>query len=354
MFKEKNFYNGQSKGSVESATGEHDAKIRGVLNKLAEKIKTDKKMRALAISLSLLNVAPGSAKASDAGEDIRDKSREKYINSMTENQSDGGLLDQMQETEDGRLLVKLERNNKGEKSKSYREKRNDIAEDLRRKFIKHVGSKEYLDKLTIELDGDIKRAQKEQKFRVKELTSVEIDVNSNKQTWPEDIREGRRDGYYSTGDRKIYVDRSLPSYLLSEIVIHELAHASTRGPIKISKNAFEKLTKAYVSPNNEQFDDKYGEKVSYGMKDDYLSWSTEMLARKQQLDLEMESLGIKKYGEEFTNDHYDKVIEMYQQDAFGYDSKIFIEIIKKDPEVFKEIFNKIAKLEKNSDIKSAT
>jgi len=68
--------------------------------------------------------------------------------------------------------------------------------------------------------------------------------------------------------------------------------------------------------------------------------------RKQILDLEMEKLGIKKYGEEFIPEkHYPKMIDAFKKGLFSKDAKEFILIIKQDPNLYKEIFNEIAKNE---------
>ncbi len=230
----------------------------------------------------------------------------------------------------------------------YKEKRDEHAESLRNQFIDHVASEEYLDKLTLEFDGDIEKAEEEQDNRIDQMNSVEIDVNSDPETWSQELRDQGVEGYYDTAEHKIFVSKAHPNSLLSERTIHELAHSSTRGPFLVTENAKEKLTEAFESPNDSEFDSEYGEKTSYGLADEYLSEPTEMLARKQQLDLEMESLGIKKYGEKFTQEHYKKVMDMYKEGAFTGDANIFIETIKKDPKTFEKIFNEIAKNEDDS------
>jgi hypothetical protein len=64
------------------------------------------------------------------------------------------------------------------------------------------------------------------------------------------------------------------------------------------------------------------------------------LARKQALDAEMEKLGIKKYDEDFTGEHYDKLLEYNKAGNLSAGAREFIKTTK--PEFFKQIFNEIA------------
>ncbi|MFZ2192715.1 MAG: hypothetical protein WAV31_00535, partial [Candidatus Moraniibacteriota bacterium] len=240
---------------------------------------------------------------------------------------------------------KSEKNGSREKSahEIYIEKRNENAKYLKEEFSKHVGSKEYLDKLAIEFNGDFDRAKKEQERRVGFVNSVRIDVNSDAEAWSQELKEEKATGYYDTGEHKIFIDKALPVYLLADRLKHELSHASTKGPFFISEKAKKIFSEAYQSPNKEESAWKYGEKVSHGMKDEYLSDPVEMAARKKQLDLELKSLNIKKYGERFTQEHYIKIMEAYKNKAFSDDTMIFIETTT--PAEFEKIFNEIAENE---------
>jgi len=231
---------------------------------------------------------------------------------------------------------------------SYSEKRNIEVNVLKKKLVEHVGNSAYLVKLAREFDGNIEKALSEQKNRVKRTDSVDIDVNSDTNVWSEDLKNAGADGYYTTREHKIYIDKLLPSYQLSDRVRHELLHASTMGPIYVTGNAQKILQQSYNSPNNEgeNYYSKEGKfmgiKQSYGMNDEYLNDPPERLARKQQLDLDLERLGVKKYGDDFTQEHYEKLMEEYSKGTLSIDAEMFIETTKQDPEVFKKIFNEVA------------
>ena len=85
-------------------------------------------------------------------------------------------------------------------------------------------------------------------------------------------------------------------------------------------------------------------------EEEYLSKPTELDARKKVLEMEMESLGIKKYEEEFTDGHYKKLIKLNKEGKLSNDAHDFLRVIK--PEYIKQIMNSIAledSLIKNSE-----
>jgi len=72
----------------------------------------------------------------------------------------------------------------------------------------------------------------------------------------------------------------------------------------------------------------------------YFSNISEMYARKKNLEMEMETLGIKKYGQKFTPEHIVILNEFKKQNKLSDSAKHFLEIIK--PEYLEIIFNEIA------------
>lgn len=292
----------------------------GILSSLGEKIKKNKLMRAALVGLSLYSANPAFASG-----------LETVLNNT-------GTIKSSQETSRG---------------EDRHTERIELVKSIKDEFSNHINSRDYLNKLTGEFNGDSDRAKKEQSERLKRVQKVKIDANSDTKTWTEELKNSKATGYYDAQEEKIYIDKSLPNYLFSDRLRHEISHASTIGRIDMSEKAKEKMSSAYQSPNKSEFDESLGEKTSYGLKDEYLSSPEEMLARKQQLDIEMEKLGIKKYGEKFTQEHYEKMMKAYQDGIFSDDANIFIEIIKKDPDTFKDILNNIAKNDTKGKIKKS-
>jgi len=243
---------------------------------------------------------------------------------------------------------------------SQTEQRNAKAYALKQEFVRHISSNAYLIKLAKEFDGDMKRALEEQRTRIELTDTVDIDANSNARTWPEGLENA--DGYYSLRDHEIKVDGHvfmMTDRYRSDVVRHEIAHASTRGDMRITDNARRILQQSYESTkigDANYYDSKgnfLGLKQSYGMDDDYLGNDTERLARKQQLDLDMERLGVKKYGEEFTQEHYERIFEEYSKGTLSIGAEEFIETTKQDLEEYKKIFNEVADNSTHENVEDA-
>ena len=126
-------------------------------------------------------------------------------------------------------------------------------------------------------------------------------------------------------------------------VFHEFLHASTRGNTDISENAKKELREGYKKQGSSLV-------MMKEKKDEYFSDPTEILVRKQILDKELEQLGVKKYGEEFTDEHYKRTMELYQRGRFSDNASDFIERTKS--ENFKKIMNEIAKNENTENFES--
>ncbi len=83
--------------------------------------------------------------------------------------------------------------------------------------------------------------------------------------------------------------------------------------------------------------------------DEYLKMHTERLVRKQLLDVQLEKLGIKKYGEPFTMEYYNEMLKVARNDEIKYGALDFI-LTTFDPKkadadnfmTFKKIFDTIA------------
>lgn len=193
------------------------------------------------------------------------------------------------------------------------------AEETRRIIIEHIKTPQYLNKLVLEFNGDVERAKNVQKQRLENMNSVKTHF------LPSGSVRNKTVAFYE-GDMHIVV---LPEEKDSDSNIsnrHEYFHASTRADLGISKKTKEILKNSYEPLRTKM--------------DKYYSDCSEMLVRKQGLDLEMEKLGIKKYGEKFTQDHYKKLLGFYKKRKLSKDSREFMETVK--PEYFEKIFNEVA------------
>ncbi|HAV11300.1 MAG TPA: hypothetical protein DCX32_02025 [Candidatus Moranbacteria bacterium] len=218
----------------------------------------------------------------------------------------------------------------------------DSAKEIRRTLQEHIASKEYLDKLALEFDGDLGMAEDAQKRRLEYLTStssefmsyddIQIEMTRREGSfeiprWLAELSFIKKDfktvAFYSTSEHSAF----LPLGENREAVEHELLHASTKGRKDISGTAKKMLRDSYDPLHDEE-------------SDRYHINPTERLVRKQMLDLEMEELGIKGYGEKFTHDHYETLIDLYNKGELSQGAREFIETTK--AEYFEEIFNGIA------------
>ena len=223
---------------------------------------------------------------------------------------------------------------------------------VKAELIRHVGSQEYLNKLNLELDGDIEKATVIQAERLGYLDETKITIlNSedvsivnamldgtipyvpifdlsfkDKQEILKNIRV-KVDGFYSMRDKEVVLSESVGD---DTLVRHELGHVSTHN----DKGIPEKTKKV--------LEDSYQKLGFNSLLDGYLGRPTERLTRKQLVDFEMKEFGIKEYGEEFTDEHYKKLIEYLEEGKFSLNAREFLGTLKRSPEVFKKIFNEIA------------
>ncbi len=202
-----------------------------------------------------------------------------------------------------------------------------VGDEQREWLHNVVKSNEYKKRLSGELD-DTQTFDMNYKIRKNKITDKDYDVI------PRDTLTNNPDGsvlgsYDSESDnveitkKAIDRNRSTP--------VHEFAHDMTFANMLLSKKALTLYT--------ESFDQS---RMSQGELEmiEYLKDPTERDARKKELEFELEKLGVKKYGEEFTDDHYRKMIELQKEQQFSNGADQFIRMTK--PEYFKKIMNEIA------------
>jgi hypothetical protein len=183
--------------------------------------------------------------------------------------------------------------------------------------------------------------------------------------------------------------------------VHEFTHGVTHGSDGLTQYAKDMYTQSFFVPND--FEKYPFIRVSDNAKQDFIDYynnPSERDARKNVMERELEDMGIKKVKQRFTNEHYDKIMNLYEpyakiqkelyeldakyneihgshfvmkSDFTGYDtpeaekeineinqkkeeyikeldkllqfsknSLQFIEMTIKDPKIWKQIFNRIA------------
>lgn len=195
----------------------------------------------------------------------------------------------------------------------------DIIETERTAVMEHIASPKYLAKLSKEMHLSEDEALIHQTARLRnvEKTKVQFLRTIN-------LLAQHAAGYFN----KDYALITLPhdSYLedpemldfFKETVRHELWHAATNSDQGIDGFAEMALYNAYQSgSDNKQSRD-----------DSYYRSPTELLVRKKNLDRELEQLGIKKYGEKFSDQHYLKLLDLMYQGKLSDDTREFLEHIK--------------------------
>ncbi|MFH0969308.1 MAG: hypothetical protein V1804_02270 [Patescibacteria group bacterium] len=202
------------------------------------------------------------------------------------------------------------------------------ATKLKENLLSHIRSDEYLAKLKKELDGNEDEAKRYQKIRTENLENVKItplSLGEMKERFGKDDPPGANVvGYYDPIGHEAFIAHDHKDKYVT--AMHELIHASTRQ----EKDMSEKAKKILAESTKEG-------------SVDYLRKPEERMARKQLLDLEMDKLGIKKYGEEFKVGHYEKLMEYFKEGKLSRPAKEFINTTK--PEEFKKIFDELAKNE---------
>lgn len=236
---------------------------------------------------------------------------------------------------------------------------NDIK-SAKNELEKHINSKAYLDKLKHEhtyTDPKFKwisrilnptsQAEKLKKKRIENLEAVKTDVSSLKklkEKYTKNTFFGKNDaqnlhGFYRPREHKIYIPND--EIGKEETIRHELGHAATRSNDHIPGKSIGILKDSYKTIDFGYDDDNDNNKYW----NEYYSNPTERLVRKWAVDRDMEELGIKKYEEKFTQEHFEKLANAYNEGKFSDNAEEFIETTKPGFKHFEKIFNEIAKNE---------
>lgn len=242
-----------------------------------------------------------------------------------------------------RILNKYESDIKEEKKKlnikdinTAKEKIIDIMtliEKAKLEVINHIESDEYLEKLGKEIGISKKLARLHQEVRINNIKNISYNLVTNTRIFMD--TDGGGYAYYSPLTNKITLpynidlnDKNKKSFFC-EAIVHEILHESTMYDEGLSGTVEEFLRDSFKNSENENREDSI-----------YYSEPGELIVRKQILDLEMEKLGIKKYGDVFTEEHYKKLKELRDKYELSSDAIQFIDHIK--PQNFVKVMNELA------------
>ncbi len=249
-------------------------------------------------------------------EKLSDKERERILSHKIEN------LEYLRD-----LQEKYSPESKYKELKSDIEHSYAIGDEQRAWLFDKVNSNEYKERLSGEFD-DPKISEKNYKIRKMKLSDKDYNVH------PQDTLEGDDKGtalaWYTPKNDNVEITRSATS-IDRTTPVHEFTHDMTIGNFLLSKKAVEMYSESF---------DKSRMIPGELERIEYLKDPTERDARKKQLEFELEELGVKKYGEEFTDAHYNKIIELQNLGKFSEGADQFIRMTK--PSYFKKIMNEIA------------
>ena len=159
-------------------------------------------------------------------------------------------------------------------------------------------------------------------------------------------------GFNAHGDTHAFYDPNseevtFPSISEDGLGIHEFTHDMTQGDDLLSEKAKELYTESYdpsqLTPD--ELGHAFKNLIDNGSQ--YFNNPTERDARKKALEYDMAKLGVKTYGEEFTDDHYKKLLILQKEGLLNPSASEFLRMTK--PEYFKKIMNEIAEQKIVSD-----
>lgn len=202
-------------------------------------------------------------------------------------------------------------------------------------LAEHIASPEYLEKLMVEYNVDMETAKEHQLKRLNNLEMGGYYLADN-------------EANYTSDEKRFSVVLPKNSEKHDFVVEHEVIGHKLVDGRNYSRKANRLIGHSgkKINWDEPEFKDYLKNTSVKDLEEtkrilsNYFNSQEERYARKQVLEAEMESLGLKKYGEEFTDDHYKQLIDLYKKGKLSEDSRQFINTTK--PEFFKRIFNEIA------------
>jgi len=204
--------------------------------------------------------------------------------------------------------------------------------------FKEENEKSFPDMPAIKLEEYIKKMSSlrekqasDSKFLIsKDINSSSSDKNRN------------LEAFYNLDNDKIYLPiNNNDSLRAINNVIHEYSHKITKANEFLSEKAIELFLEAFDNSSTVSHF-RFTNSGDASRVINYFSDPTEMYARKKVFEYDLERLGVKKYGEEFTIEHYKKVLELKNKGKLNKGSDEFLYIIK--PTMIRKVMNEIANI----------
>ena len=206
-------------------------------------------------------------------------------------------------------------------------------------LLKNIETPTYKDRLSIELKNS---PDKILQGRITEVNDSDYIVSNNIEKSDKDKGgNGLAEAFYDENTNKTFfpMDQADSMEAIDD-AIHEYSHKMTEANKKMSLFSINLFSQAFDSLSTvANFIEKPTKKDTLE-KLSYYSDPTEMYARKKVFDYDLERLGIKKYNEKFTYQHYIKALNAQQKGKLMSGSKDFLKIIK--PKMIIKIMNEIA------------
>lgn len=209
-----------------------------------------------------------------------------------------------------------------------------LIDQAKLEVLNHLKSKAYLKKLAKEMNISQKAAKQHQAVRINNVKAISFDLKNSFE-----IKAQVKGAYaiYYVHTTQIVLpydidlnDEQQKKYFYTTI-IHEILHESTNAKYGLSETAKNILTES-AKPS---YDGQDAESLAY------YTDPAEMIVRKQILDLEMEKLGLKEYGQKFTEEHYLKLLPLLdKENVLSIDSQEFLRHVKR--ENFLKVMNELA------------
>lgn len=207
-------------------------------------------------------------------------------------------------------------------------------DDQRNWLITLVNSPKYGERIINEYGEDLTKGEMVLKIR-----KNKIEENKYKVVLGSEVSGTTQAQYIPSSDSV-----ELPSNFDKEkdrgLGVHEFTHSMTLGGLIMSPSAKAIFRNAFTTENFNESEKVVNERALKETGLDYYANPTELDARKKELEYDMEKLGIKKYEEDFTDTHYQKLLELQKQGKLSSGADQFLRMIK--PEYIHLIMNGIA------------
>lgn len=203
------------------------------------------------------------------------------------------------------------------------------------KLLRHIASEDYLNKIIKEFDCSLEVGKKIQESRIDNLKLGKYSLSEGGNVFRFEV--DNKTGNIFPNSARVYLRYNDENK--EEAATHELVgHKATFAEYGMSQKAKDLFKEAVISEKDFLLSSLVG-RYWDGYK--YITNPTEIYARKKVLELEMEKLNIKKYGEPFIKDiHLPILIKLRDEKKLSESAIEFLEAIK--PEYLEIIFNEIA------------